>query len=252
MITLYNLKCAFPDKRLQEWEAIAKGVYSNLAIVAAEFFDIPYLNRQNIKNLVEIEGLEHYQRAAEKNKGILTFGAHFGNWELSAVAFSLYVKPIVVIYRPLDSPILDELVRYVRSSTGNMPLATAHAMRPMIRHLRKNETIGLLVDQNVAWQEGVFVDYFGRLACTTEGVALLAQHTGSAVLPSYLVRLEDGRYRLVFEEEMELVSTGDRSADAKTNTQMLTKKIEEIVRRYPDQWLWIHQRWKTKACQVGR
>jgi Kdo2-lipid IVA lauroyltransferase/acyltransferase len=250
MITLYNLKCAFPDMDLKELKVIAKGAYRNLAIVAAEFFDIPYLDSENIKSMVEIEGLEHYQRACEKNKGVLTFGAHFGNWELGAVAVSLYIKPMVVIYRPLDSPILDELVKYVRSSTGNIPLATAHAMRPMIRSLRKNEMIGLLVDQNVAWQEGVFVDFFGRPACTTDGLALLARHTESAVIPSYLLRLDNGRYRLVFEKELELVHTGDRSSDAKINTQMITKKIEDVIRRYPDQWLWLHQRWKTKTCQA--
>jgi len=250
MITLFNLKCAFPDKDLRELEAIAKGVYRNLGIVAAEFFDLPYLNSKNIRDIVEVEGLENYQRARAKNKGILTFGGHFGNWELIAVAFSLYVRPIMVIYRPLDNPVLDELVKYVRSSTGNIPLASAHAMRPMIRHLKKNDMIGLLIDQNVAWQEGVFVDYFGRSACTTDGLALLAMHTEAAVLPSYLVRMESGRYRLVFEEELQLVRTGDRSSDARINTQMMTKKIEDIVRRYPDQWLWIHQRWKTKACQA--
>jgi Kdo2-lipid IVA lauroyltransferase/acyltransferase len=250
MITLFNLKCAFPDKDLRELEAIAKGVYRNLGIVVAEFFDLPYLNSQNIRDIVEVEGLENYQRALAKNKGILTFGGHFSNWELSAVAFSLYARPIVVIYRPLDSPILDALVKYVRSSTGNIPLATAHAMRPMIRHLKKNDMIGLLVDQNVAWQEGVFVDYFGRPACTTDGLALLAMHTEAAVLPSYLVRMESGRYRLVFEEELQLVRTGDRNSDARINTQMITKKVEDVVRRYPDQWLWIHQRWKTKACQA--
>ncbi len=252
MITLYNLRCAFPEKDVEEIVKIAKGVYRTIGTIAGEFFDIPYLTKENIGKLVEVEGLENAAQAYEKKKGVLFIGAHFGNWELSAAAFSLYVRPATVIYRPLDNPVLDELVRYVRSSPGNIPLAMAHAMRPMIRTLKNNEAIGLLIDQNMAWQEGVFVDFFGRPACTTDGPALLAMHSGAAVIPAYLARLPDGRYRLVIEKEIELVHTGDRNADAIANTQLFTKRIEEIVRRYPDQWLWIHQRWKTKKWQAAR
>jgi KDO2-lipid IV(A) lauroyltransferase len=102
----------------------------------------------------------------------------------------------------------------------------------------------------VAWQEGVFVDYFGRLAATTNGMALLALHTGAPAIPCALVRLENGNYKLLIGEEAELIRTEDRDADIIANTQNFTRVVEDMVRRYPDQWLWVHQRWKTKTCQV--
>ncbi len=125
-------------------------------------------------------------------------------------------------------------------------------MRTMLRSLKRNEIVGILIDQNMAWYEGVFVDYFGRPACTTNGLALLALHTGAPVLPGYIVRLPDGRYRFVIGPEVEVTRTGDRDADVLANTQRFTKVIEETVRQYPDQWFWVHQRWKTQKCQVRR
>ena len=250
LIAAHNLRRAFPEKSDGEILRIVQGVYRNIGIVAAEFFDIPRLTKENIAAQVEAEGVENCEKALAKGQGLLLFSAHFGNWELSAAAASLLIKPAVVIYRTLDSPLLDRLVLRVRSATGNIPLAKDHAMRPMLRALKQNGILGILIDQNVAWYEGVFVDYFGRPACTTDGLALLAMHTEAPVLPAYMVRLPNGRYRMVFGQEVEVIRTGDRDADVLANTQRFTKVIEEIVRRYPDQWLWLHQRWKTQLCQV--
>jgi len=178
------------------------------------------------------------------------FGAHFGNWELEAAVFSLLVSPVTVIYRPLDSKLLDDLVLHVRSASGNIPLAKDRAMRQMLRVLKDNGVLGILVDQNMAWQEGVFVDFFGRPACTTDGLSLLALHTGAPVVPAFLIRQPNGKYRFVVGEEVPTVRTGDKAHDVLVNTQNYTRIVEETVRRYPDQWLWVHQRWKTKTCQV--
>ena len=252
LIAAYNLRRAFPEKSDRDLLRIAKGAYRNLGIVATEFFDIPGLTKDTIGKLVEVEGLENCTQALAKGRGVLMFGAHFGNWELEAVAASLLIKPLVVIYRPLDSAVLDALVLRVRSATGNTPLAKDRAMRSMLRSLKHNEMLGILIDQNVAWYEGVFVDYFGRPACTTDGLALLALHTEAPVLPAYMARRPDGRYRLVIGPEVEVTRTGDREADVLANTRRFTTIIEETVRRYPDQWLWVHQRWKTRPCQVRR
>jgi KDO2-lipid IV(A) lauroyltransferase len=252
LIAAHNLRRAFPEESDDEILRIARGVYRNMGTVAAEFFDIPRLTKENIGELVEAEGIEHCRRALEKGRGILFFGAHFGNWEIEAVAVSLLVKPLGVIYRPLDSVFLDHLVLKVRSATGNIPIPKNRAMRAMLRHLKRNGMLGILIDQNVAWYEGVFVDYFGRPACTTDGLALLALHTEAPVLPGYMARLPDGRYRLVLGPEVEVVNTGDHEADLLANTQRFTRIIEETVRKYPDQWLWVHQRWKTQKCQVQR
>ena len=252
LIAAYSLRRAFPEKSDDEILRIVRDVYRNMGIMAAEFFDVPRLTKENIGKFVEAEGLEHYLRALEKGRGVLFFTGHFGNWELSAAAGALLMKPAVVIYRKLDSALLEHLVLRVRSAAGNILLSKEHAMRALIRSLKRNEIVGILIDQNVAWYEGVFVDFFGRPACTTNGLALLALHTGAPVLPGYMIRLPDGRYRLVIGPEVELTRTGDRDADVLTNTQRFTKVIEEAVRRYPDQWFWVHQRWKTQRCQIRR
>jgi len=250
LIAIHNLRCSFPEKSMEEIITIAKGVYRTMGIVAADFFEIPSLTKENIGNLVEVQGLENCITALKKNKGLLMFGAHFGNWELDAAAVSLLLKSAAVIYRPLDNPFLDKFVAQVRSSTGNIPIPKERAMRKMLRHLKNNGVLGILLDQNVDWPEGVFVDFFGRPACTTNGLALLALGTDAPVIPAYIVRLENGKYRMIIGEEMEVVHTDDINADILINTQNFTKAIEETIRKYPDQWLWVHQRWKTKLCQV--
>ncbi len=252
LIAVYNLRRAFPEKSDDEILRIARGVYRNMGIMAAEFFDVPRLTKENIGELVEPEGLEHCLKALEKGRGALFFTAHFSNWELSAAAAALLIKPVVAIYRTLDNALLDHLVLRVRSATGNTLIPKEHSMRTMIRSLKRNDIVGILIDQNVAWNEGVFVDFFGRPACTTNGLALLALHTGAPVLPGYIVRLPDRRYRLVIGPEVEMTRTGDRAQDVLANTQRFTKVIEETVRRYPDQWFWVHQRWKTQKYQINR
>lgn len=252
LIAIYNLTRAFPEKTAAEVRGIARGVYRNMALVAAEFFDLPALTRETLKDAVEVEGIEGCQRALAKGRGVLLFGAHFGNWELQAAAASLLLGPLTVIYRPLDNAFLDRLVLAVRSATGNIPLPKQHAMRRMLRTLREGGMVGLLIDQNWSRKEGVFVDFFGRPACTTEGLALLALHTGAPVVPAFMVRRGDGRYRLVFGPEMEVTATGDREADVRRNTQNFTAVLEEMIRRYPSQWLWVHQRWKTRPPLAGK
>jgi Kdo2-lipid IVA lauroyltransferase/acyltransferase len=247
---LRNLELAFPEQTDAERAAIARGVFRTLGIVTAEFFDLPRLTRENIGDLVQAEGLEHCRNALARGRGVLMFGAHFGNWELEAVAVSLLVKPVVVIYRPLDNGIFDALAMNVRTATGNRPVAKTKSMRTMLRNLHNNEILGILIDQNVDWYEGPFVEFFGKPACTSEGLALLALHTGAPVLPAYMVRLPDNRYRLVVGPEVELIHTGDRKADIAANTQRFTKIIEESIRRHPDQWLWVHKRWKTTLSRI--
>ena len=251
-ITIHNLRRAFPEKSVNEIKKVARGAYRTLAITVADFFEIPSLTKDNIGNLVEVEGLEYYTKALEKNKGILLLGAHFSNWELTAAAISLVLKPAVITYRPLDSPTLDNLVLWVRSCTGNVLIDKEHAMRKMLRGLAHNEIVATMIDQNMAWHEGVFVDFFGRPACTTNGLALLALHMDAPVVPGYILRLENGKYRMVIKEEIAVIRTGDKDADILINTQNFSRFIEDTVREYPDQWFWMHQRWKTKPWQVAK
>jgi Kdo2-lipid IVA lauroyltransferase/acyltransferase len=251
-IALQNLRRAFPDKSIAEIIQIAKGAYRNLAIICAEFCDLPRLDRTRLHRLLDVEGLDNAQRALAKKKGMLVLASHFSNWELMAVAVSAFIAPGVAIYRPLDNLFLDRLVRYIRSSTGNIPVPKKRAMLQVIRCLGRNGTVGVLIDQNVSWKEGIFVNFFGSPACTTDGFAQIALKTGAPVLPCFIVRKPDGRYRLIVGEEVSLIRTGDWDADVRANTQQFTNIIENMIRKYPEQWLWLHQRWKTKMHQARR
>lgn len=249
-IAFYNLKKAFPDKSMREVAHIARGAYRNLAIVCAEFFDLPKMSESRLNNLLDIDGLERARQALEKKKGLLIFGAHFSNWELMAVSVAVLVAPGVAVYRPLDNPWLERMVRHVRSITGNIPVPKRRAMLQMFRCLARNGTVGVLIDQNVSWKEGIFVDFFGRPACTTDGLAQMAIKSETPVMLAFMVRKPDGRYRFVIGEEVNIIRTGNWEADIKANTQQFTAMIEHIIRQYPEQWLWLHQRWKTKAYQA--
>jgi KDO2-lipid IV(A) lauroyltransferase len=236
---------------MEELIKIAKGVYRNLAITAAEFFSMPSITRENLNEWVEMEGLEHFEAGIAQGKGLLTIIAHFGNWELMPVTSPFFLNPSYIVYRPLDSPVLDSMVEYVRTINGNVMVKKGGSGKRIIELLKENHTIGILSDQNVAAREGVFVDFFGRPACTGVGLAVLALRSGAPVLPMFMVRQQTGKYKFILKPLVEISRTEDYERDLLENTQRFTKVVEDVVREYPDQWFWIHQRWKTKKCQVG-
>jgi KDO2-lipid IV(A) lauroyltransferase len=251
LIALHNLQCSFPEKSMAEIMAIAKGVYRNIALVGAEFCDIPSLSKDNITDLLEVEGLENCRKALEKGRGIIMMSAHFGNWELAAAVLSLLLRPLLILYRPLDNAVLDDLIFIVRSATGNIPVPKERVMRQIYRSLQDNMIVGILIDQNMSRREGVFVEFFSRPACTTDSVAQLALRTHAAVIPSFSIRMPDGKYRIILGKEMGIVDTDNWDSDIIVNTQNFTRVIEEMVRKHPDHWLWVHNRWKTKPWQDG-
>ena len=250
LIAIHNLMRSFPDRTLKEIIRLAKESYISFTLVIVDFFDIPCLNKDNLHQWISIEGLDNYTEACKEGKGVLIFSAHFGNWEIGNAALAIVTRPLIFVYRVLDSPLLERVITGVRASYGNVSLPKDKAMRPMIRLLKNGASINLLIDQNVTWYEGVFVDFFGRKACTTPGLALLALHTKAPVLPVFTRRLPDGKYLLEIGKKVEIVRSENREADILINTQNFTKIIEEHIRQYPEQWFWVHQRWKTKLCQV--
>jgi KDO2-lipid IV(A) lauroyltransferase len=252
LIAIHNLTRAFPEKSLPEIVKIAKASLAGFALAMAEFPDILYLNKDNLHRWVSVSGLEHYEKACRAGKGVLLFTAHFGNWEIGNAALAILSRPPVFMARILDSPFLEEASTFVRASLGIGNIHKENAMRPTLRLLKKGEAVKLLIDQNVAASEGVFVDFFGRPACTTSGMALMALHTGAAVLPIFTTRMPDGKYLTEIGPQVETVNTGNRDHDTWANTQNYTRIIEDHVRKYPGQWLWMHQRWKTKLCQARR
>jgi KDO2-lipid IV(A) lauroyltransferase len=249
LIAWHNLKCAFPEKTMEEIVQLSKAVYRHFAVVAAEFFDIPYLTKENVHEWGDVEGLEHYYEAIAKGKGILSIVAHFGNWELLPMGIPIYAKPIYIVYRPLDNKIVDNMVEYVRTLRGNVLIPKGGSGKQIMELLKHNEIIGILSDQNVSVQEGVFVDFFGRPACTSVGLAVMAMRSGAPVLAIFPARQKSGRYKVILKPPMEAVVTGDDEKDLVVNTQRFTRVIEDVIREYPEQWFWFHQRWKTKPWQ---
>jgi len=248
-----NLAVAFGKKTDRERTQIARSAFRNMGRVMAEFSFTPRLNEENVSQYVFFEGGENFHRAREKGNGILFLTAHFGNWEWMAATFPIWFRcPCHVIVRPLDSRLLDGIVERLRTCTGNRTVPKEKSMGRILRLLRQGELVGVLLDQNVSWQEGVFVNFFGEPACTNTGLALLALKTGASVLPVFNFRQADGRYRVVIGPEIPVIRTGDKDTDVEKNTELFTSVIERYVHEYPDHWFWLHQRWKTRPWQAKR
>jgi KDO2-lipid IV(A) lauroyltransferase len=241
-----NLALAFPEKSPHERAKILRGVFTSLGRQIAEVCLFPKYTRENVSKTVVYEGFENFERALARRKGVLFLTAHLGAWELSAFAHSLYGYPLRVVMRPLDNPYLDRLTREYRTMHGNKAVDKDFA-RGLISAMRKGETVGVLMDTNMIPSQGVFVDFFGMQACTASGIARVALKTDAAVVPGFTIwDPAINKYRLRFDPAAKLIRTGNSEADVVANTALFTKIIEDYVRRYPDQWLWVHRRWKTR------
>jgi KDO2-lipid IV(A) lauroyltransferase len=243
----FNLRLAFPEWDDARRNAVIRGMVRNLGWMAAEFARLPRYSRKNIEEVVILDGHENFLAGQRRGKGVLYLTGHIGAWELSSFAHALYGFPLQYMARPLDNVRVDALVNRYRCLSGNQPIFKNESARVMLKVLKEAGTIGILADQNTMPEEGVFVDFFGETACTTTGIARVALHTEAAVVPGYAYWEENIRkYRLRFEPAVELVRTGDTERDIFVNTQKFAKVIEEIVRKYPEQWVWVHARWKTR------
>ena len=230
-------------------QILIKKVFDNLGRLLGEFSQFLKLTRNNIENVVEYEGLEHYRTAASKGKGVLLLTGHFGAWELCAFAQGVYGYPLSFLVRPLDNQLLDGLISKYREASGNRRIEKNRAVRPVLSALRAGQDVGLLIDVNTVDEEGVFCDFFGIPACSTTGLAVFALRSESPVVPGFLVWDETKRkHRLVFKPEVPVIKTGDFRDDVRTNTARFTRVIEEQVREHPEQWLWIHKRWQTRPA----
>jgi KDO2-lipid IV(A) lauroyltransferase len=205
--------------------------------------------RESAKKFIQYEGLEHYLSAKEQGKGVLILTAHLGAWELSSFYHSLMGYPMGMVIRRLDNPFIDRLVNGIRCFHGNQVLHKDDFARGLLAAMRNGATVGILMDTNMTPPQGVFVDFFGHLACTGSGLARIAMKTGAQVLPGFLLWDEAGQcYVLRFGPPVPTQSTGDIEADVVANTAAYTKVIENAIRRNPDQWLWVHRRWKTRPA----
>ena len=235
-----NLSFAMPELTAARHCEIADGVYRSIGRLLVAFARFPSIDASNINDWIRYEGFEHFTAARERGKGVLFATAHLGNWELSAFAHALMAQPMHVVVRPLDNRLIDRFVEQRRSASGNTLIGKREFARPILKALRENEAVGILVDQNAGADTGVFVPFFGVPACVNISFAKMAAHSGAAVIPGFAVWSEtERRYILRFYPEVPI--TGDAAVD----TAAIQSALELAIRQAPDQWLWIHRRWKT-------
>ena len=246
-VGLQNLAMALPALNSPERERIVRGVYRSLARLLVEAAHCPTLTRSNVGQMVIFDGLENYDAALARGRGVIFLTAHVGAWELGAFAHGLRGDPLNVVYRALDNPSLNKLVNRYRSLGGNRLIEKRESARSILAALGRNETVGILADQNTLPEEGVFVSFFGIPASTTAGIARIALHSGAAVLPAFCVWDAGARrFCILYQRALDFSVTGDTERDVQAATQQMAAVIERVVRAWPDQWLWIHRRWKTR------
>ncbi len=248
-VGMRNLQIAFPEKSQNERRKILRGVYISLGRLLGEVCLFRYYTLDDAAQVAVYQGFENFEAAEKRGKGVLFLTGHFGGWEIGSFFHSLMGHPMQIVVRPLDNPYVDALVARYRGLYGNTIIGKQEFARGLIAAMRANATVGILMDTNMTPPQGVFVNFFGIPACTASGLARVALHTGAAVVPAFTIWDPVLRkYRVEFDPALELVRTGNDEADAVANTALFTKVIEDYVRRYPDQWLWVHRRWKTRPA----
>ena len=244
---VFNLKLAFPDWTDEQRKETIRRMIQQIGWMAAEFARFPMYVRGHIERVVVIDGAGNFELARQRGNGVLFLTGHMSAWELAPFAHALYGHPLHFLVRPIKNRRVDELINRYRCLSGNRPIEKNKSARMILKVLGDGGTVGILSDHNTTAEEGVFVDFFGIPASTTSGLARIALRTDAAVVPGFL-SWDYGRkiYRLRFEPGIELVRTGDEEADVRENTARFTRVIENYIRQHPDQWLWVHKRWKTR------
>lgn len=246
---MFNLRLAFPDWTDAKRKQVIRGMIRQVGWMAGEFSQFPKYTRENIERVVVFDGFENFDAARQRGKGVLFLTGHMSAWELAPFAHALYGYPLHFLVRPVANPRVDALINAYRCRSGNQPIEKNLSARSILKVLGAGGTVGILADHNTTLEEGVFAGFFGVRASTTSGIARIARHTDAAVVPGFLCWDEARRkYRLRFEPAVELVRSENEESDVAKNTQRFTTVIEDYIRAYPDQWLWVHKRWKTRPA----
>lgn len=250
-IAMTNLKIAFPELSKSECNRLAKGAFKNLGRVLGEMAHFPNATRESLEKTIEFQidpdVYAEYESLKAAGRGVIIVSPHLGNWELLVYGWSALQEPISYLARPLDNPKIEALTVGLRTKFGNRPINKTNSVSPAVKILREGGILGILADVNAHPKEGVFVPFFGVPACTSSGVALLAMRTNAAIIPMCGVWDEEKKYYIgVHGKIIYPSSTGDRRHDVVETTAKFTVEVEKMIRTYPDQWLWIHKRWKTR------
>jgi KDO2-lipid IV(A) lauroyltransferase len=244
-----NLELALPELSSKTREKILRGVYVHLGWQLVEFCRMTRYTPANTRDWIRTEGLEHFVAAQARGKGVLVLTGHMGAWELSSFYHSMMGHPMGMLIRRLDNRRLDEYVNRIRCLHGNFVLSKDDFGRGLLTAMHEGRAVGMLIDTNMTPPRGEFVKFFGIDACTGTGLEHIARKTGAAVLPGFMVwEAAERKYVLRFGQEVEIPRTSDKAADILEGTRRCTAVLEEWIRRYPDQWLWIHRRWKTRPA----
>lgn len=247
-IAFSNMRRAFAgEKNTAEIRRLVRANFVQFAGLALELPSLLRLSRDNLHRYASVSGRHHLIKALERGKGVFLFTAHLGNWELLALGISLFFKiPISVVARPLDYRPMDKLLTEIRRRTGNDVIDKKKGASRIVRMLRKKQVLGILLDQNASWYDGVYVPFFGQTACTNKGLAMFALRYDAAVIPAFNFRRPDGRYEILIEPPVNLIRTGDLERDIIENTATFNRIMEKHIRMAPDSWLWVHNRWRKK------
>lgn len=246
-----NLALAFGRERTaEELDHLCRRSFQHLGMMLVEACVFLFAPPAFFRSQVRVEGLEHLKSAMAQGKGALLLSAHFGNWEAAAHRLSGY--PLSVVVRPLDSPLLDRLATRFRERSGAELIPKWRALPAVLDALRRQRMVAFLLDQNTTRREGVFVQFFGRPAATSKSLALLALRTGAPVVPIFIYRESDGGHRVTIEPEIPQPRTGDRDKDVAAYTAAFTRCVEDMIRRRPEQWFWVHRRWRTRPTGSTR
>jgi KDO2-lipid IV(A) lauroyltransferase len=248
-----NLVASFPFRSKSECRSIARGMFSHFGRLLMVILKFSTMSRERMLAHVEFEGEERVAAAHHHGKGVLLFTGHFGFWEINALVHALVMQPMAVLARPLDNPLLHELLESVRRSTGNSVIYRRGALRRVLRALAENQAVAILIDQHIQTSDAVYVDFFDRPAATTSALAAIALRTGAPVLPVFALPMPRGRFRMVYEHPVDPPRSDGPDA-IREFTQRCTDVLEMYVRRYPELWLWMHRRWRDvegRTANVG-
>lgn len=245
-LAISNLRHAFPGKSRLEIKRLAAKVFENLGKIAVELVNFPKINKFNIDNFIRIENAGILEGELKKGRGVILLTAHFGNWEMLALTTRVKGYPGSAIGRRLYFHKYDQYLNSLRKIHDVNVIYRDQSPRSILKVLRAGKIIGMLADQDVDSVEGVFVDFFGRPAYTPIGPAALAMASGASIVPAFMVRIESDKHVMMIDKPVEITDTGNKEADLLTNTKRWSDIVESYIRRYPDQWVWMHRRWKTR------
>jgi len=249
-LAIDNLRAAFPLRTEAECQTICRDMFSHFGRLLVVLLKFSTMRPDEMLACVEFDGDDRVVHAHAQGRGVLLFTGHFGFWEINALVHALAIKPMAVLARPLDNPLLHELLESVRTRTGNAVFYRRGAIRRVLRALESNQAVAFLIDQHMQPADSVYVDFFNRPAATTSALAALALRTGAPVVPVFALPLPDGRFRMVYEHAVDPPRADDEDA-IRQFTQRCTDVLEMYVRRYPELWLWMHRRWRDIPSGAG-